>query len=532
MSKKRILILLPVIIILAIIGWQIFKPKALTYKTTKILRGAITQEISETGAIKKGDPINLNFKSSGTISTVNVIVGQNVAAGQVLAQLNADQLKIQLAHAQAQLAAADVGLEKLLNGASNEEIKIYQTAAENAQVALANAQNAQAIAVQTAADAIKDAYTKADDAVRNYTDRLFTDPTTENASFGAVIVSGDTRYSIEAESPTRVMIDAERKNIESLLKDLSFAAKYPLRPSLEITTNETRRNLLIIQKFLNDVAAVVNSYNSANLTYDTVYQSYRAAVLAARTSVDAAITSINAAIAALKTANTAADAAQGGVNAARDQLAKVTMAPRQEDIDAAKAQIRQAQAQVSLLDLQISDSQLIAPASGQIINMNAKSGETIQPLTAAPAIVMLAQSPWVIEVNIYEEDVPKEKVGDSVIISMPSIPDKNFSGKVISIDPSGVLVNGVVYYLNKISFDKAPEGLKPEMSADVVIITAVKNDALIVPESALQKKDNNYFVQVLEGKTPKDKPVQTGIKSKGQVEIISGLTVGEEIIIP
>jgi len=101
------------------------------------------------------------------------------------------------------------------------------------------------------------------------------------------------------------------------------------------------------------------------------------------------------------------------------------------------------------------------------------------------------------------------------------------------MDPAGKFINGVVYYPTKIGFKEMPQNIKPEMTADVVIRTASRENVLLVPENTVQKRQiGGYYVQILDAGKTREANVETGIHSKGMVEIISGLNDGNEIVIP
>jgi len=115
---------------------------------------------------------------------------------------------------------------------------------------------------------------------------------------------------------------------------------------------------------------------------------------------------------------------------------------------------------------------------------------------------------------------------------MVAFPDQSFAGKVLSIDPAEKIVDGVVYYEIVITFESVPEGIKPGMTADLTIKTALKENVLTVPEDAILEKDGKTVVETLEDGLVKEKEVTVGLKGTGDmVEIISGLEGGEKVIL-
>jgi len=146
--------------------------------------------------------------------------------------------------------------------------------------------------------------------------------------------------------------------------------------------------------------------------------------------------------------------------------------------------------------------------------------------------VLFPADPYQIVIDIYEEDAVKVGIGDLCKISVAALGDQTFSGRVAFISPAAKIVNGVVYYETKVAFDQSPEGLMPEMTADVEIITAQKENVLLVSEAALRKREDGWKVEIVGDGATREVGVQIGIRAKGIVEIISGIAEGDLVIIP
>ncbi|MCJ7786928.1 biotin/lipoyl-binding protein, partial [Patescibacteria group bacterium] len=146
-NRKTIFIIIIVFLIIGFVVWQsFFKKEKPEFSLAKVSRGDIIQEVSETGKVKQGEEINLNFKSSGKIEKIYVEVGDNVTTGQDLAKLDNSQLFIQLTEAQAALevvkakkADAQVSLENAkqdLNNIKDKEEEDLNNAYEDALIVL------------------------------------------------------------------------------------------------------------------------------------------------------------------------------------------------------------------------------------------------------------------------------------------------------------------------------------------------------------------------------------------------------------
>ena len=116
-------------------------------------------------------------------------------------------------------------------------------------------------------------------------------------------------------------------------------------------------------------------------------------------------------------------------------------------------------------------------------------------------------------------------------MTLDAFPNETFSGKVFYIAPAQTNTQGVISYQIKISFSKVDPRLKSGLTANVIIQTKQHNDVLILPQYAILQNDNGTFVETLVGKMVTTTPVTLGIQDqKGNVEILSGVSFGEQVI--
>lgn len=88
MKKTKILVVAIIVaVVVSLLYLNFFKKEKEKYTTEKVSRGDVIFEISETGAVKKGEEINLSFKNAGRIEKIYVKVGDAVKSGQALVKL-------------------------------------------------------------------------------------------------------------------------------------------------------------------------------------------------------------------------------------------------------------------------------------------------------------------------------------------------------------------------------------------------------------------------------------------------------------
>ena len=140
-SKIFWLIIVILVIVVGVVYAKYFRAKVnIEYVTEEVKKGSVIQTVSATGKVKSASEIELNFKNAGKLSILNVKVGDKVKQNQVLAQLKATDLAINVNKAQADLQEAKANLDKLKAGSTNEDIAVYEALVEKSRSDVASAQ--------------------------------------------------------------------------------------------------------------------------------------------------------------------------------------------------------------------------------------------------------------------------------------------------------------------------------------------------------------------------------------------------------
>jgi len=527
MNKKTIIAII-VIVILVIFGvYKVFIQKEKPgFTLIKVSRGTISQEVSETGTVEKGEEIKLAFENTGKIEKIYVKIGDEVETNTKLAELNTNQLSIQLKEAEASLGVAQANLDKLLVGVSPEEIKVYQTDIQNSQISLETAKENLIQAYDDALNILDDSYLKlfnAFNAVDIIYKKYFTGSDQESIKFKENKIIIETSASRAKYYLDIAKTENKNENVDNALSEMKNSC------------NITSSSLAILRTVCDD-----------GIYYSSVSSTDKTSIDTQRTNISTALTNITNSHQLISSTKLTLKSAEGQLQKDQDELALLIAKPRQEDIDLYQAQIKQAEAQIELIKDQIAKSAIFSPLKGQITKINKKEGEIVQ--ATEQFIYLISANPFQIKVDIYEEDVVKLSVGNEVDITLTAFPDKILKGKLVFIDPAEKLVEGVVYYEATIDFDVSasststlseiewvedyPQGIKPGMTADVIIKSFSKNDVLVIPGAAIEQKGGKAMVQVSKGKNFEEREIEIGLKgSDDMVEVISGLSEGEEVII-
>lgn len=194
--------------------------------------------------------------------------------------------------------------------------------------------------------------------------------------------------------------------------------------------------------------------------------------------------------------------------------------------------------QVEQASIALESAMLISPVDGVITLVANRAGETVSPGMTLISVVKPGTS--YAELQIDESDIGEVKRGQDVIIYSDAYPDEKFSGKLERISLSAELrkVGGRIkldeedkVFRGRVSLVNGAEKLKVGMSVNADIITQVKESILIVPREAVFSRDGKNYVYAIRSGRTKETAVELGLKDVLNVEIVSGLSEGDSVVV-
>ncbi len=196
-------------------------------------------------------------------------------------------------------------------------------------------------------------------------------------------------------------------------------------------------------------------------------------------------------------------------------VSKEGLETSQTNFTAASASLDRARAELSYLEL-------TAPEAGTIIRRDGEIGEFIP--TGTPVFWINGGNKVRIETEVDEEDIGLVEVGQKVVVGADAFPNQIFNGKVQSITPKGDPV-ARSYRVRVTLDDNVP--LLIGMTAETNIITQEKDDAMMVPLSAVK---DGQIIRIASGKA-ESIAVKTGIKTQKEIEILEGINEGDVVAV-
>ena len=470
-----------------------------TIQTARVRTGDILVSASGAGVVIPATEIDLGFRTGGTLADVAVQVGDQIYAGDVLAQLDDTDARKAVALA---------------------EIQVAQAALQGNPDALAANLASNTIAISQAEINLISAQTKLDELLNWQADNDAI--TLAEANLAAAQANYETALNKDAaagNSVTSVRVNLEQA--QSTLTEAQAAYNIAFDPGRDWELSDPRH-----------ATSLENERNTAVRNLEKA----QGALEIAQANYNLAVGNLN---------NDSATTVQASLINAEQALAKAQAGPTDTEIEAAQLQVQQAQiglvqAELSLAQAQINleaaqtalaQTTLIAPVDGVVVAVNGQAGESVG---TASFITVADLTQPLLEVFMDETDLDKVGLNYEVEVIFDALPDDLFIGHVVQIDPKLTMVDGVtavraLVRLDPESFNK-PQTLPVGMNAAVEVIGGRAEGALIVPVEALRElSPGQYAVFVMENDEPVLRVVQVGLMDFTSAEIISGVAQGDVV---
>jgi multidrug efflux pump subunit AcrA (membrane-fusion protein) len=438
-----------------------------------VQRGVVLTTVSASGSVASAGDVAANFQTSGTLTVVRVKAGQRVAKGEVLARVDSLAARQAVAEAGANLATAQGRLQQTLNPMNTQE---------KAQLTVSDEQAAQS--VRTATISLSDTNAQAAHDL--------------GQAQSAVTAAKRQLAGDQAQRTKDVKAKATQAVIDQ--DDSKVSADQIALQSANANVSTTRL------KNTQSVHSAQNQLAQAKLQQQS-----------------------NAAANAVKTA-----------------------APKPGDLAAAKAAVVQAQIQLAQARKALRETTLRAPVAGVVASVDGSVGDTVtasgngsssnanssaaatgdSSSSSSSFVTITAENRLQVVAGFSEGDAASINVGQPATATISALPGVAMAAKVIAIDSTATTVSNVVTYNVTFALAGTNSKLKPGMTADVEVVTAVRAGALHVPTTAVTGSGANARVTVMRDGKQVTTAVVAGLKGDDATEIKSGLRAGDTVVLP
>jgi HlyD family secretion protein len=193
-----------------------------------------------------------------------------------------------------------------------------------------------------------------------------------------------------------------------------------------------------------------------------------------------------------------------------------------------KARVEKARADFETLQRLSKDGEVLAPAAGIVTEIKGEPGVTY----SANEILLRIIDPSVmlVKATITEEDYPLVQIGQKVELFYDALPEDIYSGRVERAVPVRVTSDKAEYAIY-VRLDTTPAGLVDGMTADTAVQIAASENALCLPRAVVHASSSDQAtIKVWNGSQAEERQIKIGLRGDTAIEILSGLTEGEEVI--
>lgn len=240
------------------------------------------------------------------------------------------------------------------------------------------------------------------------------------------------------------------------------------------------------------------------------------------------------------------------------ETAEATLTVYQAELEQLEAQKQQAEVNVDSARIDLGYTEITAPMAGTVVYTAVEEGQTVNANQTTPTIVEMAQlDTMTVKAQISEADVINVHPGQAVYFTILGRPNYRYLGTLRAIEPGPISMDGddsdmsssdsdAVYYHGLFDVENPDRTLRIGMTAQISIVLAKADDALLVPSQVLRLKPAGkaplsgehranlgpqYQVPVLVNERVQYVDVTLGINNKINAEITSGLNAGDLVVL-
>ena len=568
---KRIIVIGSIVIVLILAGCS-KKNDKVPQKTEVVKSGDFVMKINASGNLESLLSVEVKSNVEGEIEKLNVEDGDFIEKGSILLKIDDEQIKEEMKQGEANVTAVGAQLEQARRSLAIKQKQLdseLEQQGDNVTQARMSYNVVKATTLQQLSQQETD--------IQNTKEAVEQDRTSLRQAKIAFKQAELTLSEVkEAEKAAKVDLD----NAESELKrsEELYEKKYVSKKSLEdaqaSSANASSRYETAQKRVLSQEEAVQSQNENIDIR--------ERAILIRETTLKYEEHNLEL----LKRTR----AAQEEQSLTQLKITKTRRTQLEENIDdekdisrfsleSAKANLLKAQSTLNNQKERLEWTTILAPVSGIVINLQVEEGEIVtsgrSAFTQSPPIMEIVDlSQMVVKTFINEVDMEKLTLGQKAEIKLRAYPNRTYSGEVREISPSGEARDNIIYFEVLVAVLDSPEELRPGMTADVDIIVVERKNVILLPIEAVQservmaarggrpgrtsgnppsgnakpnapgkrRSGRQYYVMLApkgeKGDAAKGKAgegiktlIEVGEQNDTDIEILSGLNVGDEVLV-
>ncbi|MEM7799786.1 MAG: efflux RND transporter periplasmic adaptor subunit [Chloroflexota bacterium] len=491
-------------------------------QTATARQGDLTISAIGAGTTIPFQEINLGFGTGGTLTELNVAVGDNVTAGDVLARV--DDGDAQQALVNAQLALSKLMLQT--DAASSDLGTSFNTISiEQAELNLEQAERALDDLINWEPDASDIAMAEANLA---------------SAQAGLSSAQGQQSSSAYSIEISRINLEQAQRDLETAqgVYDVAYdpGRDWELQYDEAICddgepqpcTGQTWQERIERERASAD-SSLIRATDALSIAQIQYNQQVAGSSSSSVVNAESSILNAELALEATRIGPTEDDilAAERAVTQAKLALQQTQLSNESSLLDLEQSKLNVAAAEAS-----IEGTLLTAPIDGTIMEVTASIGESV---TTAPFVILADLERPIVEIFLDESDLNMVGLGFEVDVVFDALPDDTFSGTIFQVDPQITVQNNLnvvraLVQLDADSFAK-PQTLPVGVNATVEVIGGRAENAVLVPVEAIRElTPGNFSVFVMDNSGELElRNVEVGLMDFTFAEISSGLNAGEVV---
>ena len=510
-----------VLLVAALVAWDLTRGPSATYRTSVVGTGTVTATLDSVGTITPVDQADLAFNVSGTVSAVDVTVGQTVTAGETLASLDMADLNATVLSAQASLASAQASLasaEASQAAASTTSSKsVTTTTATPSSGSGGSATGGQGITQlqstlvgdQSQLDADS---TKAGVALQQATALCGNAGTsTPSTTSGSGITSGSGTTSGSGGGAGSVSSCSEALGQAS-------AAQAAVAADVKQVGADERALAAALQGSTGTGAVSADSTAKAGTAATT------SSVPGAAATPATTATAATPAAPATPAAGTGGSTSQGSSGQSTKKATPQQVAVDQASVDTAQAALADAQ---QALD----GANLVSTITGTVGSVSMAVGDSVTAgsgSSSAQIVVIGTGSSYSLKTDVAVTDIGRVVIGQQALVT-PDSTSSAVQGQVSAIGVVPTSGSTTTTYPVTISLDSPDLGQFSGVEGDVRIVTRRAVNVTTVPSSAVRTVGSVHLVTVVKDGTPIPTRVTLGTVGDVLTQVTSGVSRGQSV---